>query len=124
MDFSIIERLIDSIIRNLSYERNAAQYASLITLIIRTVVCFITIFGLMTATSAFGHLFGTKRIWGEFIFVVAVIIVFFVYAYFMQNMYISFETAAFYIDTAVEFAVTAGFLYFTNHIFTKKLNVL
>ncbi|MDR0992118.1 MAG: hypothetical protein LBL87_04360 [Ruminococcus sp.] len=141
MNFSTFEDIYDFVVRNWNELQNTNEYIVVFVLGFRILLSIVSIFGFVCATEAFGHLFGTKKSRYEALFVIVFFFIANIYMTLSGNINTSIDingetvgfvssiapsmiSVMFYIDTAIAIAVTAGFFYFTNWVYTKKLNVI
>jgi hypothetical protein len=131
--YGFLEKIIQSI-------GTQNGYLIAVFIMIRSLLGIISIYGFICAGGAFGHLFGTQRKAAEALFEIGVVIIYVLYSTMFNGLFqfnsnisdglieftgnVSVDIGLFCIDTVVAIAVTVGFFVFTNHVFTKKINVL
>jgi hypothetical protein len=141
MDFSVFEDIYSFVVINWNELTYTNEYILVFVIGFRMLLSVITLYGFICATAAFGHLFGVKKSRYEALFVIVVIVIANIYNAIINHIQFSFGPSSaidgfvsnfvpslysvmFYIDTVVAVGVTVGFFYFTNWVFTKRLNVL
>jgi hypothetical protein len=127
MDFMLFEEIFDYIESNLSHVSGFEEHLVAVLIALRLILAPVGLFSYGCAITAFGHLFGTKKVIGELLFTGATLVFLGLAGgfavKFISQYDISFEMFL-YIDSVISIALTVGFFIFTNYVFTKKINVI
>jgi hypothetical protein len=127
MDFAVFEEAFNYIKRNLGELSDFEGYLYVVLMILRTILAPVGIYAYVCAATAFAHLFGTKKTLGSFLFTVIFITFCGIFVGISSEMMYRFNINSevfFYIDCVLSVALTVGFFIFTNHVFTKKINII
>jgi hypothetical protein len=127
MDFTILPNTFDFIARNLKELSDFNGYLYVVLLALRTILAPVGIYAYVCAATAFANLFGTKKVFGSFLFTAIFLTLCGIFVGVSSELMFRFDinsTVFFYIDCVISIALTVGFFLFTNHIFTKKINII
>ncbi|MDR0943593.1 MAG: hypothetical protein LBM41_03580 [Ruminococcus sp.] len=127
MDFTPFEEISSFLVRNWNELITPDDYIFTVVTIIRAIFAPVCLFAFICAASAFGHLFGTRRVIGEILFVAGMFLLAGIYlgtaVAEASNLGLSGNTF-YYFDCAVSLGVAIGFFIFTDWVYTKKINIL